>query len=195
MKPFEYIAVETIAEACNVLAEHGAEARHPGGWNRSADRAAAGYTKTPKVVLDISGVPELAGIDDSDGSITIRPLTTHADLVRSELLQKFAPLLGSAAAAIGSPQIRARGTVGGNIMNAAACADTVPPLIALGATVTLQSKAGRRELALADLFVKPYQTKARPEELLTAVRFPKLPRARTAPSSSWAGAMRWRSPA
>ena len=79
-------------------------------------------------------------------------------------------------------------------MNAAACADTVPPLIALGATVTLQSKAGRRELALADLFLKPYQTKAKPDELLTAIRFPKLrPRARAAPSSSWAGAMRWRS--
>ena len=66
-------------------------------------------------------------------------------------------------------------------MNAAACADTVPPLVALGATVTLQSKAGCRELPLADLFVKPYQTKAKPDELLTAIRFPKLaPDARSA---------------
>jgi carbon-monoxide dehydrogenase small subunit len=60
-------------------------------------------------------------------------------------------------------------------MNAATCADTVPPLIALGAIVTLQSKAGRRELDLAELFLKPYQTKARPDELLTAVHFGKLP--------------------
>src|ERR1019366_3654989 len=96
-------------------------------------------------------------------------------LMRSELVQKFAPLLRSAASSIGSPQIRDRGTVGGNVMNAAACADTVPPLIALGATVTLQSKAGCREMPLADLFVKPYQTKATPDELLTAIRFPKLP--------------------
>ncbi len=175
MKPFAYIAVATIAEACDVLAEHGTDARVLAGgtdllieWRRAA-------TKGPKVVLDISRVPELGGITESDGSITIRPLTTHADLLRSDLLRKFAPLLGSAAAGIGSPQIRGRGTVGGNVMNAAACADTVPPLIALGATVTLQSKAGSRELALADLFVKPYQTKARPDELLTAIRFAKLP--------------------
>jgi carbon-monoxide dehydrogenase medium subunit/xanthine dehydrogenase FAD-binding subunit len=126
-------------------------------------------------VLDISGVPELGGIGESGGSIAIKPLTTHTELVRSDLVRKFAPLLGSAAAAMGSPQIRDRGTVGGNIMNAAACADTVPPLVALGATVTRQSQGGARELALADLFVKPYQTKARPGELLTAIRFPKLP--------------------
>jgi xanthine dehydrogenase iron-sulfur cluster and FAD-binding subunit A len=174
MKAFDYIAVETIAEACGVLAGHGADARVLAGgtdllieWRRST-------TKPPKVVLDISGVPELGGIDEADGSITIKPLTTHTDLVRSYLLREFAPLLGSAAAAIGSPQIRDRGTVGGNIMNAAACADTVPPLMALGATVTLQSKAGCRELELSGLFVKPYETKAKPDELLTGIRFPKL---------------------
>ena len=175
MKPFDYIAGETIAEACGVLAAHGPEVSILAGgtdllieWRRAS-------TKAPKLVLDISGVPELGGIDESNGSITIKPLATHTRLMRSDRLQTFAPLLASAASAIGSPQIRDRGTVGGNIMNAAACADTVPPLIALGATVTLQSKGGSRELALADLFVKPYQTKARPDELLTGIRFPKPP--------------------
>ena len=142
---------------------------------------AASSIKAPKVVLDISGVQELGGIDESDGGITIGPLATHTELMRSDLLREFAPLLGSAAAAIGSPQIRDRGTVGGNIMNAAACADTVPPLIALDATVTLRSKGDCREMALAELFVKPYQTKAKPDELLAAIRFPKLaPRSRSA---------------
>jgi xanthine dehydrogenase iron-sulfur cluster and FAD-binding subunit A len=60
-------------------------------------------------------------------------------------------------------------------MNAAACADTVPPLMALGATITLQSSTGSRELPLGDLFLKPYQTWANPDELLTAIRFPLLP--------------------
>ena len=174
MKPFKYIAVETIAEACSVLAEDGADARVLAGGTDVLIELRHGSKKAPRVVLDISRVTELAGIAESDGSIIIGPLATHADLVRSEHLQEFAPLLSAAGAAIGSPQIRARGTVGGNIMNAAACADTVPPLIALGAMLTLQSRAGRRELALADLFVKPYQTKANADELLTAVRFPKL---------------------
>ena len=181
MNPFNYAAVETIAEACAVLAEHGADAHVLAGgtdllieWRRAS-------AKPPKVVLDISRVSELGGITDSDGAITIRPLATHAELLGSDLVRQFAPLLSAAAETIGSPQIRCRGTVGGNIMNAAACADTVPPLIALGATVTLQSQVGVRELALADLFLKPYQTKARPDELLTGIRFPKLhPSARSA---------------
>ncbi len=181
MKPFDYIAVHTIAEACSVLAEHGADARVLAGGTDLLIELRRGSQKAPRVVVDISGVAEMAGIAESNGSITVGPLATHADLVRSDLLQKFAPLLTVAGAAIGSPQIRTRGTVGGNVMNAATCADTVPPLIALGATVTLQSKAGRRELALADLFVKPYQTKAKADELLIAVRFPKLrPSARSA---------------
>ena len=175
MKAFDYIAVETIAEACSVLAKHGSDVTILAGGTDVLIELRWGTTKAPKVVLDISGVPELGGIDEADGSITIKPLATHTELRRSDLVQKFAPLLRSAASSIGSPQIRDRGTLGGNIMNAAACADTVPPLIALGATVTLQSKAACRELALADLFVKPYQTKATPEELLTAIRFPKLP--------------------
>jgi xanthine dehydrogenase iron-sulfur cluster and FAD-binding subunit A len=181
MKAFDYIAVETVAEACNVLAGHGPELTLLAGGTDVLIELRRATTKAPKVVLDISGVPELRGIEEADGSITIKPLTTHTELMRSDLLRQFAPLLGSAAAAIGSPQIRDRGTVGGNIMNAAACADTVPPLIALDATVTLQSKAGCREMPLADLFVKPYQTKARPGELLTAIHFPKLaPSARSA---------------
>ena len=175
MKAFDYISVETIAEACSALAGHGPALSILAGGTDLLIELRRATNKAPKVVLDISGVAELGGVDESDGSIIINPLTTHTELVRSDLVRKFAPLLGSAAAAIGSPQIRDRGTVGGNIMNAAACADTVPPLIALGAAVTLQSQGGARQLALGDLFVKPYQTKAKPGELLTAIHFPKLP--------------------
>lgn len=181
MKRFEYIAVSAIADACNVLAEHGADARVLAGGTDLLIELRRGSRQAPKVVLDISGVAEMAGIFELHGGITLGPLATHADLVWSELLRKFAPLLSAAGAAIGSPQIRTRGTVGGNIMNAATCADTVPPLVALDATVTLQSRAGCRELLLADLFVKPYQTKAKADELLTAVRFHKLgPKTRSA---------------
>ena len=170
MKPFNYISVDALSDACGVLAEHGADARVLAGgtdllieWRRPS-------AKPPKIVLDISCVPELGGITESDGTITIRPLATHADLLRSDLVRQFAPLLGAAAATIGSPQIRGRGTVGGNIMNAAACADTVPPLIALGATVTLQSQAGARELAIAKSLVIPPQSLSSPLNLCHSER-------------------------
>jgi xanthine dehydrogenase iron-sulfur cluster and FAD-binding subunit A len=173
MKPFQYIRATTVAEACEALATHGADARVLAGgtdllieWRRTA-------AKLPPVVLDISPVEELRGIADAGDAILVRPLTTHSQLWQSDILRQFAPLLAAAAAGIGSPQIRNRGTVGGNLMNAATCADTVPPLVALGAAVTLQSARGSRQLNLAELFVKPYQTVARPDELLTGIRFPK----------------------
>ncbi|MGB8369105.1 MAG: FAD binding domain-containing protein [Limisphaerales bacterium] len=175
MKPFDYIPVATIAEACSLLSEHGPDASVLAGGTDLLIKLRHPSTKPPKVLLDTSRANELGGIIESDGGILIRPLTTHSQLLRSNVLRTFAPCLVSAASTIGSPQIRNRGTIGGNIMNAATCADTVPPLIALGAIVTLQSKTGRRELDLAELFLKPYQTRAKPDELLTAVRFSKLP--------------------
>jgi xanthine dehydrogenase iron-sulfur cluster and FAD-binding subunit A len=175
LKPFDYIPVATIAEACSLLSDHGPDASVLAGGTDLLIKLRRALTKSPKVLLDTSRTNELGGIIESDGGILIRPLTTHSQLLRSKALRTFAPCLVSAASTIGSPQIRNRGTIGGNIMNAATCADTVPPLIALGAIVTLQSKTGRRELDLAELFLKPYQTQARPDELLTAVHFSKLP--------------------
>jgi xanthine dehydrogenase iron-sulfur cluster and FAD-binding subunit A len=178
---FDYLPATSIAEACDVLTEHGADARVLAGGTDLMIELRRGSNNAPRVVVDVNGVAELTGIAEVNGAVTVLPLATHADLMRSDVVQDYAPLLSAAAATIGSPQIRAHATVGGNIMNAAACADTIPPLIALGATVTLQSKAGCRDLPLAELFVKPYVTKAKPDELLTAIRFPKLdPRARGA---------------
>ena len=175
MKSVAYVSVATIAEACDLLAVHGADASLLAGGTDLLIEFRRPSAKLPKLIVDISRVSELGGIVERDGHLVIRPLATHTQLQHSDLVRRFAPLLASAAAAIGAPQIRNRGTIGGNIMNAAACADTVPPLIALGATITLQSNAGSRELSLSELFLKPYQTKANPDELLTTIRFPHLP--------------------
>lgn len=175
MKPFSFIPVETIEQACGLLAEHGPEALLLAGGTDLLVELRRASARAPRVVVDLWPLHELRGITEAGDSISLGPLTTHTDLLHSDVLRKFAPLLVSAAATIGSPQVRNRGTVGGNIMNAAPCADTVPPLIALGATVTLKSRNGTREFDLADLFVKPYQTKAKPDELLVAIRFPKRP--------------------
>jgi xanthine dehydrogenase iron-sulfur cluster and FAD-binding subunit A len=174
MKSFGYIAVQSVEETCSVLAEHGTDATILAGGTDLLVELRRPTTNVPRVVVDVSRVPELNGILESDGSLTVKPLTTHTQVQRSPLVRQFAPLLASAASSIGSPQIRNRGTIGGNIMNAAACADTVPPLVALGAVVMLQSKTGCRELSLADFFTKPYETKAKPDEVLVSIAFPKL---------------------
>jgi CO/xanthine dehydrogenase FAD-binding subunit len=176
MRPFEYIRPQSLDQSLDSLAAHGSDASVLAGgtdllieWRRLSGNA-------PTIVIDISRINELKGISSNNGSISIGSLATHRQVLDSPLVREFAPLLSSAAGAIGSPQIRNRGTVGGNIMNAAACADTVPPLIVLGATITLRSKAGSRQLNLEDLFVVPYQTNARPDEVLSSIQFPKLTR-------------------
>ena len=88
MKPFEYLAVETVAQACDVLADEGAEARLLAGGTDLLVELRRGSQKSPRVVVDISRAAELAGIADSNGGIALGPLATAADLVRSEAVRK-----------------------------------------------------------------------------------------------------------
>jgi xanthine dehydrogenase iron-sulfur cluster and FAD-binding subunit A len=174
MKPFLYRAVSSLAEATGVLSEYGDEAKVIAGGTDLLVEFRRSSSNTPRVIVDVSRVPELRGIVNAQDVITIKPLTTHTQVEFSDTVHRHATLLSSAASTIGSVQIRNRGTIGGNIMNAAPCADTVPPLIALGAMVTLQSESGCREIDLQDLFLNPYHTAARPDELLTGIRFRSL---------------------
>ena len=132
------------------------------------------FAQSPQSIVDIGRISALHGIRESGDSIIIGPLTTHDEICRSAIIGRHAVLLATAASTIGSPQIRNRGTIGGNIMNAAACADTVPPLIALSAILKLTSISGVREVPLAGFFEKPYVTVARPDEILSEIRFDKL---------------------
>jgi CO/xanthine dehydrogenase FAD-binding subunit len=175
VKPFSYIVARSGQEAVAALHEYGGAARILAGgtdllveWRRPGARM-------PGVVVDISRIESLRDISLEGNDVLLGPLTTHAELIRSDIVRSGAALLASAASTIGSPQIRNRGTLGGNIMNGAACADTVPPLIALGATVTLASGDRDRECHLSGFYNKPFTTVATGEELLTQVRFPALP--------------------
>jgi len=175
MKPFVYIAARSIPEAVSALRDSAGPVRILAGgtdllleWRRPG-------APMPGTVVDISRVDGLDGVARDGDEILLGPLVTHAGLARSEVIRSAAPLLAASAASIGSPQIRNRGTLGGNIMNAAACADTVPPLLALGAAVTLTSAGGARACSLAEFFTGAYATVARPDEMLTQVRFPALP--------------------
>ena len=173
MSGFDYISCRSVDEACEALLQEGAQVIAGGtdlliGLRRPDAR-------TPRLVVDVSRIKALREIRADHGRITLGAAVTHAEIASSDLLRSAAPLLASAASNVGSPQIRNRGTVGGNIMNAAACADTIPPLIALGAVAILASGAGTRALPLAELFEGPYRTRARRGEVLTAVEFPPLP--------------------
>jgi CO/xanthine dehydrogenase FAD-binding subunit len=174
MRQFDYISPTNIADVCKLLDEFKEDAQLLAGGTDLLIGLRKPSTRSLNVMIDISRVSELMGIEEIGDSVRIKPLATHADIYQSTIIQQYAPLLRQAVATIGSPQIRNRGTVGGNIMNAAACADTVPPLMALDAMVTVQSVHGERMVPLRDFFVKPYQTVAEKNEVLTEIIIPKL---------------------
>lgn len=127
-----------------------------------------------KEIVDISRLPELTGIREEDNEIIIGAAVTHDTIVQHGLIAEYAPLLKAACSQVGSQQIRNRGTIGGNICNASPCADTVPPLVALEAKLTILSAKVQRIVSAADFFHKPYQPKIEPDELLQEIRFRKL---------------------
>lgn len=105
-------------------------------------------------VVDLTAIPELARIERSGETMEIGSLASFSALGASPVIQEFCPALGEAALSVGSPQIRNRGTIGGNIMNGSAAADTVSPLVALDADAVLLSKAGERVLKLTELLAR-----------------------------------------
>lgn len=123
--------------------------------------------------LDLTAVKELAAVKDQGESILLGSGVTFDAITRSRLLKKYAPALVEGAMVIGGPQIRARGTVGGNLSNASPAADTVPPFFSLGAEVEIANGAGRRWVPIQEFFLGPRKSVLADGEIITAVRFPK----------------------
>ena len=126
----------------------------------------------PSRILDIWALDELRGVAVEADALVIGALTTYTELRRSPLVAEFLPALAEAAATIGAAQIQNRGTIGGNAINASPAGDTLPLLLALGATFVLGSQSGERQVA-ADEFWPSYRTTARrDDELLVRIRLP-----------------------
>ncbi|MDH4208070.1 MAG: FAD binding domain-containing protein, partial [Anaerolineae bacterium] len=131
--------------------------------------------RTVTCLVDVSRLPELKGIHRQDDVIRIGAAVTHQRLAASKLLQEQAAALAQGAAAVGSPQIRYMGTVGGNVVNAQPAADTAIPLLALGAEAEIAGLEGTRREPLEALYVRPGESRVDGScEILVALRFPAL---------------------
>lgn len=126
--------------------------------------------RRPERILDLTRVDELEGWARDGDDLVIGAGVTHARLV-SELPRR-APGLAIAARTVGSPQIRNRGTLGGNVATSSPAGDALPPLVAAGATVEMASTAGSRSVPLIDFCLGPKRNVLAPDELITAVRVP-----------------------
>lgn len=177
---FDYFSPSSVTEAVSLLGEAGEGAYAvAGATDLWVDLRARKLQ--PKAVVSLKRVQGLAGVQPErtdGGGLTIGALTPHAWLEDSDWAACYLPAVQQACGGIGSRQVRNAGTVGGNICNAAPCADSATALILFDATLALEGPEGARELPLAEFFVGPKQTRLLPGEILTQIYVPD-PGART----------------
>ena len=171
---FDFHRPADLTEACEIMAEFGPKAKLLAGGTDLLVNMKHKRLK-PDHVVSLDGVEELAGISGNGRGITIGAGTTIAGLVAGELLQRKAHILVQAGANLGSPLIRNRATLGGNLSSARPAADTAPPLMALGASVELASKSGTRTVPLDEFFLGPGQSVIRPDEVMVRILIPLIP--------------------
>jgi len=122
----------------------------------------------PAALLDLSGVEELGGWSRQAGALRLGAGLTYAEAMRGELAEAL-PALAEASRSVGSPQIRNRGTIGGNLATASPAGDALPPLLIEQAEVECVSLRGSRRLALADFVTAPKRNALAADELISAV--------------------------
>ncbi|MEP7306771.1 MAG: xanthine dehydrogenase family protein subunit M [Acidobacteriota bacterium] len=125
----------------------------------------------PTGLVDIARIPELAGIRAVDGAIEIGAGTTHADVAASALLRERCPVIAEAAAEIGDPQVRNRGTLGGSLAHADPAADYPPVILALDAEIHVRGLNGSRTIKASEFFRDLFTVDLQEGELITHVRF------------------------
>jgi xanthine dehydrogenase small subunit len=169
-----FYRARSLDDAIEILAQRAGEVRPVAGGTDILVLAQDGE-QDRAALFDISAIPELRGIEERGDHIWIGAASSHTEIMHSPLVAQWLPALHQACAVIGGPQIRNRGTLGGNLANASPAADAVPPLLAVGATLELVSANGRREVAI-DKFTTGYRkTVLEADELILGVRVPKRP--------------------
>ena len=173
----EYFAPQKIEEALEILSQYGKEIKVIAG---GTDLLIQYYDRLYEVGswLDLKNIKELKDIRINKNQMEIGAMVTHAQLENSQDIKKYFPVLNKAAADIGSPQIRNRGTIGGNIVNASPAGDLLSPLMAYDAQFKLLSLQKEALISAEEFFIGPKKTLLEPAQLLTRI-FLSLPSERT----------------
>lgn len=171
MGELDYLRPKTLNEAFNVIEQKQRFVKFvAGGTNVIPDMRAK--LLSPRLLIDLSQLKGLSYIKKDRGTIRIGALTTISELASSEIIQKKAPILSTAAHQLGNVLTRNRATIGGNLAYASPAADMAPPLLALGAKVHTRRCQGRgRVLALDKFFIAPNQTVLGKDEIIIQISF------------------------
>jgi carbon-monoxide dehydrogenase medium subunit len=165
---FAYAKPRALAEALELIARPGAKVLAGG---QSLIPSLNMRLSSPELLVDINGLAELKGIRLDRDTVRIGALTTHAEIERSEVIEKYVPLLAEAVPHVAHPAIRNRGTIGGSLALADPAAEYPACALALDATLIATGSKGERRIKAADFFKGLFETGLQSAELLTAIEF------------------------
>jgi carbon-monoxide dehydrogenase medium subunit len=168
---FSYARATSIADALQLLARHGDDAKVLSG-GQSLMPALNLRLARPAILVDIGRLSELRGITVAIDKVTIGALTRHVDLLGSREIAESLPLLREAAAHVAHPAIRNRGTIGGNLAHADPASELPACMLALDATLVIRGVGRERRVAANDFFQGIYATALAADELLTGIEIP-----------------------
>jgi xanthine dehydrogenase iron-sulfur cluster and FAD-binding subunit A len=171
----EYINATSVKEVINILGEKRESARVVAGATDLILELERGVRKGVETLVDITRIPNLNSITlDEDHFIHLGPLVTHNDCAASKLIRTRAYPLARAAWEVGAPQIRNRATIAGNLITASPANDTITPLMAQNASVTLASLRGERTIPLSEFYTSVRKNTMQADEMLVDIFFPAL---------------------
>lgn len=174
IRSFDLLQPRSLAEAADMLAEHGENARPIGGGTTLVILMKQRALHYPFLV-DLQSVPGLNGISQEDGTVRIGALATHRQIECSALIRESFPILAEAFSRIGNVRVRQTASIGGNLAHADYRLDPPPPLLVLGAEVTVFGRGATRTIPLKAFFRGLYETALEPGELIADVRVPAMP--------------------
>lgn len=171
---FAYVRARSIAEAVDLLTEHGPDARILAG-GQSLLPMLAFRMASPTVLIDIGGLRDLRFIEQRDGLVRIGALARHADLETSTVIAQHLPLIARAMPEVAHAAIRNRGTIGGSLALADPAAQLPACMLALDARIVATGPQGERRIDADAFFTGTYQTALRDDEVLTAIEIAATP--------------------
>jgi len=173
MATFDYVKPHSLGDLVSDLAHAGSKGAVLAGGTDLLVKIRSGLVYR-RVLFDINDLEEIRGISDKGDGLQIGAATPISEIASSDLVQYSVPSLSVAASELGSPQIRKRATLGGNIITASPAADTLPPLIAMGARLKVRGIKGERQIPIQEFLKGPGKTDIHEGEILTEVLVPKL---------------------
>jgi carbon-monoxide dehydrogenase medium subunit len=170
---FDYHAPKTVGEAIGLLGSLGSDAKLLAGGHSLLPMMKLRFAQ-PAHLIDLNRIPELRGIREDGAVVVIGAMTVENELIDNPIVRARLPLLSEAAKLIADPQVRNRGTIGGDIAHGDPANDHPALSLALDATFVLEGPGGKRQVKADDFFQGTYMTALAEDEILVAIRVPAL---------------------